>query len=123
MRTLNDNPLLFPTPKKLILAAILFFVFGWIVWPMTIESIITDWYPVGFPFTIHAIGLCPPPGDCIDFRWIALILDGILWYLISAVIFRSRLRVITICIIFLFVVLGLWVITFLFLWVGIFPFW
>src|SRR5215207_2204797 len=68
MKSLNKNSFIFPTPQKLILAIILFFVFGWIVWPLIIESIITDWYPVGFPFTIHAMGLCPPPGDCIDFR-------------------------------------------------------
>ena len=84
---------------------------------------VTDWYPVGFPFTIHAIGLCPPPGDCIDFSWIALALNGVLWYLVSAVVVRARLRVLTICAVFFLVVLGILIISFLFLQVGIFPFW
>jgi hypothetical protein len=107
MKSFNRNSFIFPAPQILFLAIVLFFVFGWIVWPAIIESIITDWYPSGFPFTIHAVGLCPPPGDCIDFRWIALVLDIVLWYLISAVIFRARLRGITICVIFIFTVLGI----------------
>jgi len=117
MKLFNKDSFLFPTSKKLFLAVILFFAFGWIIWPAIIESIITDWYPVGFPFTIHAIGLCPPPGNCIDFRWTALILDGVFWYLISAIVFRARIRLLTICIIFILGVIGIWIITFLyFLW-------
>jgi len=123
MKSFNKNSFFFPTSPKLILAMVLFFVFGWIVWPTIITSLVTDWYPVGFPFTIHAVGLCPPPGACIEFRSIALLLDGVLWYFISAIIVRARLRVVTICAIFFFVVLGLWGVSFLLLWVGIFPFW
>src|SRR5260221_9442266 len=92
MKSFTKNSFLLPIPKKLILAAILFFVFGWFVWPIIVESLITDWYPTGFPAVIHAVGLCPPPGDCIDFRWMALIFDAAFWYFISAVVSQVRIR-------------------------------
>src|SRR4030095_771313 len=75
MKTSPKISFLVPTPRKLILAVVLFFIFGWIAWPKAIESFMTDWYPVGFPLVIHAIGFCPPPGDCIDFRLAALFID------------------------------------------------
>jgi hypothetical protein len=83
------NSFLFPTKGKLILAGALFFLFGWIIYPVTIETLITDWYPIGFPMEIHAVGLCPPPGDCIDFSWTALIVDLATWYLVSAIVLRA----------------------------------
>src|SRR6266498_2978881 len=109
MTTFTKNSFLFPTAKKLILAATLFFVFGWIVWPTIITSLITDWYPVGFPFTIHAIGLCA--GTCIDFRWVALVIDGAFWYFLSAMIFRARIRFWMFCVYFIIVILAIWLIT------------
>lgn len=79
---------LVPTWGKLILAGFLFFLFGWIIWPGIIESLMTDAYPIGFPFTIQADGLCPPTYHCVNFSWVALIGDLIVWYLVSATILR-----------------------------------
>ena len=90
MNKLTATSLLLPTPRKLTLAVGLFFIFGWIVWPIIIESFMTDWYPIGFPLVFHAVGLCPPPGDCIDFRWAALIIDAAFWYLAGAIIVQNR---------------------------------
>jgi hypothetical protein len=71
----------------------LFYLFGWIVWPAIIASLMTDWYPVSFPFTIRAIGFCFPTSVCIDFRWTALIADVVFWYVLSAIGWRARFKV------------------------------
>ena len=70
---------------------------------------ITDWFPVGFPLVIRAGGLCEPP-DCINFRWLALIIDGIVWYLVSALIVRARISFWTFCIYFIAGIFGIWLI-------------
>lgn len=107
MKLFNKNSFLFPTLHELFLAIFLFFIFGWFVWPAIVTSIITDWYPVGFPFTINAVGLCE---DCYSFSWSALFLNGIFWYLISTAIVQSHLRLFTIVTLFVLAVLGIWVI-------------
>jgi hypothetical protein len=41
--------------------------------------------------------LCPPPGDCVDFRWSGLILDGAFWFVLSAIIVRARIGCLALC--------------------------
>jgi hypothetical protein len=96
-----------PTPKKLVLTAIFFFLVGWIVWPAMITSIMTDWYPVGFPFAIHAEGLCPPTYICVDFRWSALIIDVLVWYTVSAILINARLSFLKFCLSVFGVIFGI----------------
>ena len=98
MNNLNNNSFLWPTPRKLILAVALFFISGWIVWPTIVESLITDWFPVGFPLVIRAGGFCA--GVCVEFRWISFVIDAAVWYLISALIIRTRVRFWVFCIYF-----------------------
>lgn len=112
--------LLFPTPKKLLLAVFLFFAFGWFVWPAIIESQITDWFPSGFPLAIHAVGLCID--DCIRFSWLALIVDVSLWYFASAILIRAKVSFWQFCAYFVLGILGLWLITLLLLSFDIVPF-
>jgi hypothetical protein len=120
MKSFNKNSFLFPTPHKLILGIVLFFVFGWIVWPTIIESLASDWFPIGFPFTIDAVTNCE---GCVDFSWIAVILDVVLWYIVSAVIIRAQLRMTSIAVVFVLAVFTIWAVSFVLVEIGIFPFW
>jgi hypothetical protein len=113
MKLLSKESFLFPTPKKLILTAVLFFIFGWIVYPITITSIITDWHPVGFPLTIRASGFCAPTFVCVEFNWFSLIIDILVWYTLSSVVIHKRLKFWVFCLCFIGLVLGVIAITFL----------
>ena len=108
MNTSANNSFLWPTTRKLILAAALFFISGWVVWPTIIESQMTDWFPVGFPLVIRAGGYCA--GVCVEFRWISLVIDGIVWYLVSALIIRAHIRFWVFCIYFVVGVVGIYLI-------------
>jgi hypothetical protein len=98
MKLFSKYPFLVPTLSKAILAIVLFYIFGWIVRPMTI--FVTDWYPVGYPFTIRAGGFCPPTYVCVEFRWIALILDIVFWYVLVSLIIHKRIKFWTFCLYF-----------------------
>ena len=84
----NKNSFLFPSAGKIILTIILFFLTGWLIWPMFLGSVVVlyDFYPVGFPFPVHATGYCPPDYICIKFSWFGFIVDILFWYLLSSAI-------------------------------------
>ncbi len=107
MKLLSKESFLFPTPKKIILAVVLFFIFGWIVYPTIITSLMTDWYPVGFPLTIRARGFCPPTYVCVEFSWFSLIIDILVWYTLSALVVHKRLKFWILCLCFISLVLGI----------------
>ena len=73
----------------------------------------TDWLPVGFTLVIRAGGYCA--GVCVEFRWISLVIDGIVWYLVSALIIRARVRFWIFCIYFFVGVVGIYLIAILLL--------
>ena len=102
---------LFPTLKKVFIAAFLFYSFGWIIWPSIVASLMTDWYPSGFPLAIHAIGLCID--ICLEFSWLALIVDIIFWYLISATIVRAKTSAWRLLAYFVITIFGLWLVAFI----------
>ncbi len=85
-----QNTFLYPSWKKIGIAAALFILAGWIVWPAVTTSLVTDWYPVGFPLPIRAEGLCRPSGVCIEFSWLGLVIDIAFWYGLSALYVHKR---------------------------------
>ena len=113
MKLLSRDSFLVPTPAKLILATGLFFLFGWVIWPVIFTAFMTDWNQVGFPLAIRATGLCAPAFVCIEFRWTALLIDAIFWYLASAVAVHARVGFWTFCLYFLVTVLGMILLSFL----------
>ena len=68
---------------------------------------ITDWYPVGYPFTIHARGYCAPTYVCVEFRLIALIIDIVFWYVLSAFVIQRRVKFWAFCLYFIGFVLAI----------------
>ncbi len=73
-----------PTFLKILIAVILFVIFS-IAWGMAVPFIISDTFPLGFPFPIIlAWGPCPPGENCSDFSTINLIVDAAIWYFIGA---------------------------------------
>ena len=113
MKLFSRDSFLVPTPKKLILAAVLFFLFGWVIWPVIFTAYMMDWDQVGFPLPIRATGLCAPAFVCIEFSWSALIIDAMFWYLASATVIHARVGFWRFCLYFLVTVLGMILLSFL----------
>lgn len=82
-----------PTLGKLMLTAGLLFASS-ALWRMYVISRISDTFPWGFPFQFYlAWGPCPPGQNCSEFNGLYLILDVILWYVVSAFLLdRLRMR-------------------------------
>jgi hypothetical protein len=77
-----------PSPLKIILAFVLFFAASYL-WRMYIISTISDTFPLGFPLQFYlAWGPCPPGESCSEFNRLWLILDFVIWYVVSAFIMR-----------------------------------
>lgn len=77
-----------PNPLKIILAFVLFVVTSYL-WRMYIISTISDTFPWGFPLQFYlAWGPCPPGEICSEFNGLYLMLDIIIWYVVSAFIIR-----------------------------------
>ena len=75
-----------PNLWKIVLTFILFFVSS-AIWQVYVLSHITDTFPAGFPFEFYiAWGPCPPGENCSEFNALYLILDLLLWYVISVLI-------------------------------------
>jgi hypothetical protein len=73
-----------PSLLKIVLAAILFALFS-IAWSVVVPFVISDTFPLGFPFPIIlAWGPCPPGENCSEFNMINLIVDAGIWYFIGA---------------------------------------
>jgi hypothetical protein len=105
MKIFSKESFLIPSPSKFILAIALAYIFGWIIKPMTI--LVTDWYPVGFPFTVYAEGFCLPSYICVEFRWIAFIINLVIWYILSAFIIHKRVRFGVLCLCFIGLVVAM----------------
>lgn len=80
-----------PTLWKLLLTAGLLYASSF-VWRAYVISRISDTFPHGFPFQFYvAWGPCPPGQNCSEFNGWFLLLDILLWYIVSAFIV-DRLR-------------------------------
>jgi hypothetical protein len=80
-----------PTLWKLLLTAGLLYASS-SVWRAYVISRISDTFPHGFPFQFYAgWGPCPPGQNCSEFNGLFLLLDILLWYIVSAFIV-DRLR-------------------------------
>ncbi len=119
MKLFSKDSFLFPTPQKVILTAVLFFGFSWMIWPRIITSLVSDWLPVGFPLAIRVEGYCPPTYVCVEFRWISLVIDVLIWYLFSAAVVHAHVKFWTLCLYLLGMILGVGLITILLLLNGI----
>ena len=77
-----------PGTLKIILAFVLFFAASYL-WRMFIISSISDTFPWGFPLQFYlAWGPCPPGKTCVEFNGWWLLIDIVIWYVISALIIR-----------------------------------
>ena len=75
-----------PNLWKLILG-ILLFLGSSALWRAFVISRISDTFPRGFPFQYYlAWGPCPPGQSCSEFNMLFLILDVVIWYMVSAFI-------------------------------------
>lgn len=80
-----------PNLWKILLAIVLFYSTSYL-WRAYIMSRISDTFPRGFPFEYYmAWGPCPPGETCFEFNALYLILDLVLWYVVSAFLVE-RLR-------------------------------
>ena len=80
-----------PTLWKLVLTAGLLYASS-SVWRAYVISRISDTFPYGFPFQFYiGWGPCPPGQNCSEFNGLFLLLDILLWYIVSAFIV-DRLR-------------------------------
>jgi len=71
---------------KIVLTVILFFGSS-MLWRSFVISRISDTFPRGFPFQYYlGWGPCPPGEVCSEFNSLYLILDWVIWYLVSAFI-------------------------------------
>lgn len=73
-----------PNLWKIILAIILFYGSS-ALWRTYVVTHISDTFPLGFPFQFYlAWGPCPPEQICSEFNGRYLLLDLIIWYVVSA---------------------------------------
>ena len=81
---LSIKNILKPSLWKIILTVILFYSSS-LLWRTFVISRISDTFPRGFPFQYYlGWGPCPPGETCFEFNVLYLILDWIIWYLVSA---------------------------------------
>jgi len=75
-----------PTLIKLILTVI-FLVVSSILWRQYVISTISDTFPWGFPFQFYlGWGPCQPGETCSEFNALWLVLDIVIWYVVSGFI-------------------------------------
>lgn len=73
-----------PTFLKVIVAFILFVLFGW-SWGLWVQMRISDTFPFGFPFQFFlAWGPCQAGENCSEFNGLFLVLDIVIWYVVGA---------------------------------------
>ena len=78
--------LLKPNLWKIVLAVILLYISS-ALWRAYVIRRISDTFLHGFPFQFYvAWGPCPPGEICFEFNWLYLVLDLLIWYVISAFI-------------------------------------
>lgn len=74
--------------RTILLALALMLVSG-LLWSLYLTARVSDTFPLGFPFRFFLTwGPCPPGHSCTEFNIFNLILDFLLWYAVSAFIFR-----------------------------------
>jgi len=84
------NSMLKPTIFKIVLTLFLFCISG-LLWQLYIISRIGDSFPFGFPVVFwESWGPCQVGQVCSSFRGWALLVDILIWYIVSAVILTSR---------------------------------
>jgi hypothetical protein len=77
-----------PSLWKLLLTIALLLVSS-LVWRMYLVARVSDIFPAGFPFQFYlSWGPCPPGRGCSEFHPFNLLLDFVIWYLVSAFLFR-----------------------------------
>lgn len=60
-----------------------------LLWSLYLSTRVSDTLSLGFPLRFYlSWGPCPPGQNCTEFNIFSLILDFLLWYAVSAVIFR-----------------------------------
>ena len=75
-----------PSFWKIVLAATLLYASS-ALWRAYVIRRISDTFPLGFPFQFYlAWGPCPPGEICFEINWLYLVLDMLIWYVISAFI-------------------------------------
>ena len=78
-----------PTLGQTILTWVLFLASSYL-WRIYIISTISDTFPWGFPLQFYlAWGPCPLGEICSEFNGLYLILDIIIWYVVSAFIVNT----------------------------------
>jgi hypothetical protein len=81
-----------PTFAKIFLAFVLFILSSWL-WRMYIISRISDTFPYGFPLQFYfGWGPCQADETCFEFNGLYLMIDLIIWYVISAFIINKFQR-------------------------------
>jgi hypothetical protein len=82
-----------PNLWKVALTIILFCIAS-ALWRGYVIMRISDTFPIGFPFQFYlSWGPCPASQSCFEFNLLFLLLDVIIWYLITAFAvqwFKSR---------------------------------
>ena len=82
--------LLKPTIFKIVLTLVLFYISG-LLWRLYIISHLSDSFPFGFPVVFwESWGPCQPGQVCSAFWGWALLVDVLIWYIVSAVILTRR---------------------------------
>ena len=73
-----------PSLLKVILTIALFLAASYL-WRMFIISTISDTFPWGFPLQFYlAWGPCPPGETCFEFNGLWLVIDLVIWHIVSA---------------------------------------
>ena len=61
-----------------------------LLWRNSVISTISDTFPWGFPLQFYlAWGPCPPGETCSEFNGLWLLLDILIWYVVSAFIIHT----------------------------------
>ena len=78
--------ILTPTILKIILTFVLFIITS-LLWRNYVISTISDTFPWGFPLQFYlAWGPCAAGETCYEFNGLWLLLDLVIWYVVSAFI-------------------------------------
>jgi len=73
-----------PSLWKLLLALVLLYISS-TLWRAYVISRISDTFPLGFPFQFYlSWGPCQAGQNCSESNWLFLVIDMILWYVVSA---------------------------------------
>jgi len=81
-----------PSLLKIVVTVVLLAVSSWL-WRMFIMSTISDTFPLGFPLQFFlSWGPCQAGEKCSEFNGLWLVLDILIWYVISAFVVKKTVR-------------------------------